>query len=224
MRGRVWVAVVLGVFLAGCSSSTNTAPSTVTTFDARPVLCYAPNASPSSTPSAPRGVALPACAPQYVLTASKLHVRPSSSAYAGYTINVHIPPDPQFTAYPSTPTTAEAPSQEVLLPSALKGTTRLRYVLGPTSLSRASVLSALAYDEAGIWVDNVVLTDAGISAWNAMAKSQFHAFVAFVVNGKVLVASLIEPTQSSFSPSDGAIQVNAGLSEGQAKTLAAELS
>ncbi len=228
MGARVLVAAALGVLLAGCSSSggTGSAPAlgtgTAVTFDARPVLCYAPPFTPGPI-APPAGAPLPACAPPYELTAAHLHVRLNTNAYAGYT-DSKIPPDPQFAPYRSTPRASDLPSRDVLLPGAPTTGTRDRYVLGPASLTRASVTSALAYDEGGQWVDNVVLTGQGSVSWEALARTQFHALVAFVVNGVVLVATLIQPTQSSYSSSEGVIQIVAGLSEQQTKALAAELS
>ena len=212
---------VFGALVASCSSGGSGAPATIT-FSARPVLCFAPPASATAAPAPPGG--LPSCAPSHAVTEASLHVAVAPKTYAGYTATLAIPPDPSFTNISST-TPAEATSSDtVLLGPAASNPAKVRYVLGPARLSRSQVVSATAYDEGGTWVDNVVLTTSGAKGLGALEAQQFHAMVAFVVDNKVLVPTVVEPTQRVETPPGAVFQLFAGLDKGGAQTVASELS
>ena len=222
MRGRlVALVVAAGAVAAGCSSTSTSTPAAIT-FSARPVLCYAPPAHSSATSVSPSS--LPACSAASELSAARLHVAPAPSTYAGYTANLVVPPDPAFAAYRSTTPAEDTPAATVLLGPATSNPSKLRYVLGPASLTRSEVTSAVAYDEGGHWVDNVVLTKAGAAGLQSLEKTQFHAPIAFVVNSKVLAPTLVQPTAKTESAPGMVFQLIAGLNESEAKQLAAELS
>jgi hypothetical protein len=97
----------------------------------RPVLCGAPAYVPSTTP-APSGH-LPTCGPQYQTSATDLAVTPDNNSIGGYTAT-NIPPDPTFSAYPSTKPSADEPSRTVLLPGDPNAGVYPRYVLGPAQM------------------------------------------------------------------------------------------
>jgi len=217
---RITTIVAVSLLLAGCSTSGGSSSVNAAAFSLRPVLCYAPPYAPSGT-STPRQV--PACALQYRLTASNLDVQSNSNSPGGFAINSTVPPDPQFAAIPSTSGPADLPGVDVVLPgTAATGTTN-RFVLGPAQVTASAVESAFAQDQYGQWVVNLDLTSAGAEQWDALASTQFHALVAVVVNGQVASAPIIQPTQSTFTPFSGRVQISGNLTARQANALVVEL-
>lgn len=215
MRWRVVLLVVPGLVVAGCGSTSTTLDS----FSVRPVLCYAPPYSGHGTPAGP----LPSCASDARLTANNLGIEPNQNAVAGYATGPTVPPDPQFASYPSTPNGSDQPGAVVLLPGAPSAGTTNRFVLGPAALTAASVASASAQETAGQWIVNVVLTSSGATRWNALAQAQFHALVAVVLNGLVVTAPIIQPTQATFSSFSSRLQISGDTTGHQARAMAAEL-
>jgi preprotein translocase subunit SecD len=193
-------------------------------FSIRPVECYAPGygtAGTTTTSSAP----LPACGPTYQLTAAQLGVVPDASSVTGYRITSSISEDPQFSPFPSTEALRDLPTATVVLPAAAQASgAPARYVLGPAPVNTSSVQSAQAQSVYGQWAIRVTLTPTGLVAWNALAARQFHALVALVVDGAVVSAPLIQPTQASFTPFKGGLEVSGSFTEQQAKDIATRLS
>lgn len=226
----------IGVLLAGCSSAappstTGTTGSTASTiggvagtavFSVRPVLCAAPDYAGAAGQSPPAGV-LPACAAASQLSVLNLVVTPSSSNPDGYTSNTSIPPDAQFAAYPSTTPANDTATATVLLPAAPPTPAAGRFVLGPAGLTGASVQSASAQVGNGGWLVNITLTSAGTAAWNELARTQFHAFVAVDVNAQVVSEQLIQPTALYFTTVSGQVTV-AGFTESEARTVVSEIT
>jgi hypothetical protein len=186
-------------------------------FSVRPVLCYAPPFAPSSGPATSTGP-LPSCTPPLALTAGNLHVTPNG--YAGA-----ISPndtDPQFAPYSSTPQKHDKASDTVLLPGS-SSSSQTRYVLGPAGLTGSAIRSASAQHVAGQWVVNIDLNGSGATQWDNLSRAQFHAFIGIDLDGKVISAAIIQPTQASFSSFDGQMQIAGGLNRHQAEALAARL-
>ena len=98
-----------------------------------------------------------------------------------------------------------------------------RYVLGPAGLTNAAVKSASAHLDNGAWIINLDLTDTGSTQWDAMADAEFHQIIGVDVNGQVISAPIIQPTQSSFTPFNGQVQISGAFTGAQAKKLASEL-
>jgi hypothetical protein len=186
------------------------------TFSVRPVLCYAPPFAPTSGSAASPGP-LPPCAPSLTLTAANLHVTPN-----GYTGAISPrDTDSQFAAYSSTSPKYDKPSETVLLPGSTSSQTR--YVLGPAGLTGSAIRSASAQRVAGQWVVNINLNGHGAAQWDNLSREQFHAFIGIDLDGKVISAAIIQPTQASFSSFDGQMQIAGGLNRHQAEALAARL-
>ncbi len=188
----------------------------------RPALCYAPafsvakGASPSTGP-------LPTCSSSSALTQANLQVTPNSSNINGYTSNTNIPPDSQFTSFPSTPSTSDNKSETVLLPgTAASGGGR--YVLGPAGLTGTAVHSATAQLVNGQWAVNLALTSEGSTQWDTMAQQQFHQIIGIDLDGQVISAPITQPSQASFTPFNGQVQISGNFSEDQAKTLATDFT
>lgn len=67
-----------------------------------------------------------------------------------------------------------------------------------------------------------MLTPSGAPAWDTVAETNFHQFVAFDLDGQVLEAPIIQPAETSFSSFQGEIEM-ASFSETEARSLAAVL-
>ena len=188
----------------------------------RPVLCGAPADQPGtalSPPASSTPVTLPACAPQYQDTAANLGVSVATQQPAH-----QVPPDPQFAAYPSTPASQDEPHQTVLLaPASGSAQQYPRFVLGPAQMVLTGVTgaSALFIQSVDGYDVHVTLDAAAAQAYDAVAQQNFHAYVAFDLDGAVLEAPLIEPASASFASFEGQLDLRASFTAAEAKTLAA---
>lgn len=186
-------------------------------FSVRPVLCYAPPFAPISGAAARTGP-LPSCAPSLALTARNLHVTPNG--YAGAISQTDT--DSQFAAYSSTSPKHDIANSTVLLPGS-SSSSPTRYVLGPAGLTGSAIKSASAQRTAGQWMVKIDLNGHGAAQWDNLSRAQFHAFIGIDVDGKVISAAIIQPTQASFSSFGGQMQIVGGLNRHQAEALAARL-
>ncbi len=188
----------------------------------RPALCYAPAFSVAKGTSPSTGP-LPTCSSSSALTQANLQVTPNSNNINGYTSNTNIPTDPQFAGFPSTPSTSDNKNETVLLPgtSASGGG---RYVLGPAGLTGTAVHSATAQLVNGQWAVNLNLTGDGAKAWDTMAQQQFHQIIGIDLDGQVISAPITQPSQGSFTPFNGQVQISGNFTEDQAKTLATDFT
>ena len=191
-------------------------------FSIRPVLCYAPPYSVASG-QAPTTGPLPTCSASTALTASNLQVEQDSNNINGYTYNgSNVDSDPQFATYPSTTLSNAHGGQTVLLPGGpAEGSAR--YVLGPAGLTRSAIAHAGIIKSSGQWAIELSLTPKGSAQWDALAVDQFHAIVGVVVNGHVVSAPIMQPTQSVPTSFNGQLQISGGFTQRQAKIIAAEL-
>jgi preprotein translocase subunit SecD len=188
----------------------------------RPALCYAPplTLSPGESPSTGP---LPTCSPASRLSAANLQVNPNPDNISGYSTNLSaVRPDGQFATYASTPAASGKENATVLVP-ATAWSGGGRYVLGPAGLTNHAISTASVQHIAGQWVINLDLTDEGALQWDTMAEQQFHQMIGIDLNGQVISAPIMQPTQSSFTPFDGRLQISGGFSEAHAKAIAAEL-
>jgi preprotein translocase subunit SecD len=229
----VAAAVVLIVALFAIAPHHQTAPGTASattgpagqgsnTFLMRPVLCYAPALQVGAGASASTGP-LPTCSPSSQLNAANLGVTPNVGGVNGYTSS-NVQPDPVFATYPSTSPANDGPADTVLLPAGSPAGGSARYVLGPAQLTGTAVQSATASSSNGQWVVDVSLTDAGSPAWDALAQQQFHQIVGVDLNGQILSAPIVQPTQSSFTPLNGQLEISGGFTQAQATTVANEIA
>ncbi len=190
----------------------------------RPVLCFAypqPVPKASKTGVLPRGVeTLPACGPNYQLTAANLNVNTAT----GQATN-NVPPDPQFTSYPST--AVEKPDYEhstVLLPglAASGAGGSERYMLGPSQMTGQAIGSAQAtQNQTGAWVVDYTLNGSANSAlWDKVAEANFHQLLGIELDGVVYSAPIIQPSQSTFSSFQGRGEISGSLTQQDAQNLA----
>jgi len=150
---------------------------------------------------------------------TNLQVTPDPDNGDGYTSDSNIQPDPQFATYPSTSPANAKEDATVLLPASGGG----RYVLGPAGLTNSAIKSASAESSNGQWVILLNLTGDGSVQWDSMAQRSFHQIIGIDLNGRVISAPITQPTQSSFTPFNGQVQISGGFTEAQAKAIAAAL-
>ena len=178
----------------------------------RPALCYAPpfagsHSKPGVSPDSP----LPECSPAAVLSASNIA--------AGKPVV-----DPALGSWRSTSPALDAAHKTVLLPG-LPGAGATRYLLGPSELSGRAVASAMAQtNQSGAWIVSYTLTSSGSSAWDAVAKANFHQIVGIDLDGVVQSAPVIQPTQSTFTSFGGTGEISGSLTQAQAENLATALN
>ena len=195
---------------------------TASEFSVRPVLCLAPPASTDAplNLSAP----LPACTAASALTAGNVGARFGPSSLGRSSENIaSFPPDPQFASIPSTPSTRDRSTTTVILPGPAGANTSVRYVLGPAGVTATDVRAATAQLVLGTWQVDLSLTTSGSARWDTLAHQQFHAYLGIVVDNRVISAPIDEPTNSTFTSLSGRLEIVAGLTERQAKALAATL-
>ena len=77
--------------------------------------------------------------------------------------------------------------------------------------------------QSGQWVVTYVLTSKGSARFDALAKSQFHAYIAIVASGEVYSAPLMQPTSRHFSSFAGRGEVSGGFTKSQAQALAQQM-
>ena len=191
----------------------------------RPTLCYAPpytavkgkNGKPINPGPLPTS-----CSSQYQLVTSNLSGSVSSSNGVYYGTDA----EPSLAVYKSTLPANDSPNKTVLLPG-LTGQGTGRYLAGPAKLNGHIVKSAVAQlTQTGQWVVNISLTSAGSKEWDTLAEEYFHEVIAIDLDGVVQSAPITQPTQSTFTSFDGAVQISGGSSftESYAKNLAIALN
>jgi hypothetical protein len=164
---------------------------------------------------------LPACTAPYALTSASLKVTPDSTV-RGYSSN-YPGPDPTLAGYPSSQ--RDSPIRTVLL-GGLGGSPSLgeRYVVGPSQmrLSAADVESASVHKtRTGQWIVNVLLSPAGATTFDRVARVDFHQYLAIDMGGKIVSAPLMQPTQASFSSFNGVMEISGPLTASNARAVAA---
>ena len=221
------VVLVVALLTAGALHQSSRGPVPVHRtgrydFSVRPLLCSAAPYEVSATP--PEGQGLPACSEASALTAEAIGIEPTPSGMDGYSSNLgDIPPDSAFAPFPSTPASQVTPAATVLLPGA-PGAGTGRYVLGPAGLTGVDVASASVTHTNGQWSVLLDLTPTGATAWDALARQQFHALVGIVLHGRVLSAPVNQPTQSTFTSFDGRLQVSGSFTHAQASAAASAIA
>jgi preprotein translocase subunit SecD len=218
----------------------------------RPVQCFAgPFQKPTATAPTKKDphpatlkvgnpLAIPTCATPYQVTPanSNFVVSPQPNTVAGYQVS-NIPPDPQFSNYPSitetvnksslvdvVPNVAHLAVVESGLPGApsVGGVPNSRYVVLPAVMNGTAIASASAQQtQTGEWVVNCNLTSKGSTEWDYYSNKYFHQYMAVDLDGIVQSAPLIQPTQSSWSSFQGQIEVSGNFTQGQANALASVL-
>jgi hypothetical protein len=177
----------------------------------RPVLCFAPpeNASEASMPSSVSTTPLPSCSPTDTVV-----------PMAGSIIDAKQPQnDPTFANEAKTSPRTPGYSERTVLLSG-SGPTSQRYVLGPSQMSGSAIARARASrDQTGQWVVKYTTTSDGAAVWNSVAKNAFHSLLAVEVDGVVISAPLIEPSQLSFTSFGNQGAISGNLTKDEARQL-----
>jgi len=187
-------------------------------FSLRPVLCGAPAYTSSAAARSPNH--LPRCGAQYQTSEANLAVN-VNTGQPGTTILA----DPIFASYPSTTADdADQPSGTVLLP-AIDQQEYPRFVLGPAQMTNPVVASAQAQFDGTInaWSVDATLTPSGAAQFDRAARAAFHQYLAFDMDGAVVMAPLIQPLQSVFISFGGKMEISGTLTKSSARQLAALL-
>ena len=101
---------------------------------------------------------------------------------------------------------------------------KVRYVLGPAELTSSSVATARAFkNQTGAWTVDYAMTASGAVLWNKVAKENFHQLLAIDLNGVVVSAPILQPTQLVFSSFDGKGEISGNLTKSEAFSLARAL-
>jgi hypothetical protein len=216
---RWTVATVLGAALAltalatPASAHANGGKGTVYF---REVLCTVPAFSP---PSRPVPLNPHSCSPSSTLTVQNLATTPSGDSAAGFTTN-SVPPDSSLAGVPTTPPAKDTAKATVLL-AGRPGTGATRFLLGPAQLTTSAIAHADAHrSQVGRWVVDYTMTTQGAMLWDWVAQEDFHLMLAIDLDGIMVSAPIIQPTQSQFSSFEGRGEISDNLSKAQAMKLA----
>lgn len=187
----------------------------------RSVTCYA---GAQSGPVATSPLPSTCSSPKYAAPTAT----PMTESPGGFTMPT-AEPDPALSAYATTTPgqDASSPTTSALLPllNSDNGTTQ-RYLVGPTLVTLSSMVASATVTHmpsAGGWIVNVQLNAAEAKLWDQVAREYFHRVIAIDLNGLIVEAPLIQPTNPTFSSFDGQMQLLA-LSSNDAFDLAAALT
>jgi len=187
----------------------------------RSVTCYAAAQSgPVTTSPLPSTCS----GPQYAAPTAT----PSPDSVSGFTMPT-TEPDPALSTYATTTPAQDAssPTSSALLPVLNSGDSATqRYLVGPTLVTLSSMVASASVTHmpsAGGWIVNLKLNTTEAQIWDHVAKEYFHRVIAIDLNGLIVEAPLIQPSNSTFSSFDGQMQLLA-LSSNDAYDLAAALT
>jgi len=195
----------------------------------RPVMCGAPPYAKPLHKKQKSPLKIPNCSQVYDLSSQNLQVTPAPSTAAGYTSR-NIPPDPQFASYPSINSFQDAiPSvpSKVVIENAFDPSVSqyARYVLFPAVMKGTAVASATAtQNQLGQWVVDCNLTSSGATQWDSVANKYFHEYMAIELDGLVVTAPIIQPSQASPTSFGGTVEISGSLTQGQSNLIAADLT
>ncbi len=127
----------------------------------------------------------------------------------------------QLTVIPTTTAAAADPAACVVFPDRDGGKRAERYYLGPAGLTGRGLRNARAEFVPGQgWTIKVDMTRAGAKAWDALARAQFHQNVAISVQGHVVSAPQIQPSDAKFTSFDGIAVISGNSTQKQAAEMA----
>lgn len=124
-------------------------------------------------------------------------------------------------AVPTTRSRTAKPDECVVYPDQQGGSGAPRSYLGPARVTTADVRRARAELVAGQgWTVRLDLTKSGSQAWDDLAREQFHGQVAFVVDGRVVAAPIIQPNNATFQSFDGSAVISGAFGKKEAAAVA----
>jgi hypothetical protein len=205
------------VVLYGSRSSTRAALIGAIAQDrifVRPVECAAPendDAAPGAGESGPVS-----CGRSYLLTADALKVDTKTGKPTA-----HVGTDPDLAAVASTPLATESGSQPALVQAGeYSGFAGDRLVVGVPAFDNSAIASASDQSDGSEWTVQLTLTTKGSEGYDALAQRQFHAYIAIELDGSVLDAQLVEPTNCTFVTLGGTLDISGKFTNSEAVELA----
>ena len=155
------------------------------------------------------------------------HTASPSDSATGYTVD-DVPADTTLANVPSTPASKDTPHATVLLPglAGAGATPGTRFLLGPAQMTSSAVADARASRAqypGGRWVVDFRMTSQGAALWDRATHADFHRLLAVDVDGIVVSAPIIEPTQSSFSSFGGRGEISQNFTRAEAQKIARAL-
>jgi len=127
--------------------------------------------------------------------------------------------DPAYASYLSTPSSEDAPSENVLLSVGSAGGFAPRYVLGPSLATQAIFKKVYAMKETnGDWIVVTNVTQSASKTFNTIAADDFDRPIAYVLDGQIISAPVI--LEKSFN---GSGEISGNFTERQAEALAVDL-
>jgi hypothetical protein len=183
----------------------------------RAVLCYSGPYAPASGSTS----ALPQSCDGTQYAIEPVTPNPAGNGYSSSTpMN-----DPILAHYPSTTPTEDLahPARTALLP--LAGTSSVRVLVGPTQLRlTSSVASARAEkNRLGGWVVDIKLSSKSAAQWDALAFHFFHDILGVDLNGRIVTAPVIEPSQAHYTSFESKMELGGFQSKVSAEDVAAAL-
>jgi hypothetical protein len=180
----------------------------------RPVECTAPE-NDATFPSTGESSSM-YCGKAYSLTAGALKVDTKIGKPTAY-----IGADPDLAAVASTPLATETGSQPALVQAGgSSGFAGERLLLGPSAVDNSAIASASDQSDGSEWTVELTLTTKGSEAYEALARRQFHAYIAIELDGSVVEAPLVEPTDSTFVTLGGTVDISGMFTKSEAVRLA----
>ena len=193
-------------------------------FEVRPVECAAPPYSAVAHQKLslqPASTVANRCSARYLMSAAALQIDP----HTGMSKSPLIVPDPSLAGMPTTPAASDGQSEPALFPAGpSSGFAGERLFLGPAQVGNDGIASAGATRGGSNWNVNIALTTAGGLDLDALAKKQFHAYIAICVDGTVISAPLVQPTSTSFGSVGGTLKLSAAFTKNEALELADNLA
>jgi hypothetical protein len=206
----------------------------------RPVICAAPSFDPSVQPNRTSAPLPTTCPGANLLNAENNQVDVNTGT-TGHSPDAWS----ALSGYPSTSVSSDLADSTVLLPYAdwtrqsyncqvstpsSSGSTSEecvpnpdagdRLLLGPAALTGADFASARVVFQSPSWIIDATLDSQSSRVWDDLSLRQFHAFVAFDLDGTIFSVPITEPSQSSFVSFDGQIQISGSIEESAARNLA----
>ncbi|MFZ0665161.1 MAG: protein translocase subunit SecD [Acidimicrobiales bacterium] len=183
----------------------------------RPVLCLAPPVTSSKTKSP--GPLPTACPTANQQTAANLNVSTSTGE-----AQASPPAWTELAKYQTTSAANDDATKTVLLSTAANsGYNGERMLLGPAQVVGKQIASASAVFNSPDWVVDLNFNGSGSTAWDNLARAQFHALIAIDLDGQVISAPLTQPSQAGFTSFAGKVQISGNFTEASAKSLSLDL-
>jgi hypothetical protein len=172
---------------------------------ARPVSCFArgPVKGARVSVSSPPLV----CGSKHLLSQNNLDVQPEPNSASGYSVR-NVRADPAFDHRDSTTPDRETIGASALL-SSIAGLGESRYLCSAgfswsDAVTTTSVSRALG---GGEWLVDLTFTKRGSAQLDRLSRETYHRYLAVELDGRIIVAALVEPVQSQWLSFNGTFEI-----------------